>query len=108
MTRLEKVRRRLKAAKDRERTSRQVELKQGGVYALPNGMELVAGVGRAGRYFLYHPLVWAGQAWIVTLPITCEVDAEGRVLSHKGSPTGWRVGDLTDLHRTVERQSSRL
>jgi hypothetical protein len=103
--RVEKIRRRLRAPKGSRDCPPPDDLKQGGVYALPDGTELVAGVGRAGRYFLYHPLVWAGKAWIVSMPIAYEIDAEGRVLTHTGRPTGWRSADLIDTQRVAGRAS---
>ncbi len=81
-----------------------IELKQGAVYRLPNGTELVVGVGRGGRYFLYHPLVWKGRAWIVNMPVEYEVDARGQIITGTGQPTSWHIQDLTDAHRMVERQ----
>ncbi len=81
-----------------------IELKQCAVYTLPNGTELVVGVGREGRYFLYHPLVWKGEAWIVSMPVEYEVDAHGRIITGTGQPTSWDVQDLTYTHRMVERQ----
>ncbi len=83
-----------------------IRLKQGAVYALPNGSELVVGIGgRGGHYFLYLPLVWAGQGWVISMPVAYEVDGGGSVLTDEGRATGWCVEDLTDLHRTVERKS---
>ena len=105
MQRVEKIRRRLRAPKRDLICSPPNDLKQGSVYALPDGTELVAGVGRAGRYFLYHPLVWAGKAWIVSMPIAYEIDGEGRVLTHAGRPTSWRVADLIDTGRVAGRAS---
>ena len=78
-------------------------LRLGGVYVLPSGQELIVGVGREGRYFLYLPLVWQGRAWIVSLPVEYEIDAQGQWRNSKGQPVGWRIEDLVDTGRTVER-----
>lgn len=80
-----------------------VALRLGGVYALPNGNELIVGVGREGNYLLYHPLVWKGSAWIISLPIEYEVNAAGRIVTGTGQPASWRIEDLVDTGRTIER-----
>ena len=68
--RVEKIRRRLGAARaSHGSTAPQPELRQGGAYSLPDGTELVAAPAPGGRYLLYHPLVWAGQAWVVEMPV---------------------------------------
>ena len=104
MQSMEETRQQPRAARDKSRPSMNFSLRPGGVYALPNGAEVVAGViGREGRYFLYDPSVWAGQTWIVSMPIANEIDADGKVLAHNGQPTRWRVEDLLDTHRTGER-----
>lgn len=84
----------------------EVELRQGRVYALPDGTELVVGVGRASHYFLYHPIVWQGRAWIVNMPIAYEIDGHGRLHTRTGELTTWRIEDLTDTNRTAERDAS--
>ncbi len=83
---------------------RGIELKQSALYALPNGTELVVGVGRECHYFLYDPLVWKGYAWIINMPIEYEVNERGLIITGTGQPTSWHVQDLTDTHRMVERQ----
>jgi len=96
----------LKVEECRRMPQTDIRLKQGAVYALPNGSELVVGIGgRGGHYFLYLPLVWAGQGWVISMPVAYEVDGGGSVLTDEGRATGWCVEDLTDLHRTVERKS---
>ncbi|MGH9944559.1 MAG: hypothetical protein ACRD9R_19610 [Pyrinomonadaceae bacterium] len=102
---MDKVWPRLGTPEDSRECTRQVSLRQGNVYALPNGTELVVGVGREGRYYLYHPLVWAGKQWIVNMPIAYEVDASGFVLTPAGNQTCWRVEDLIDLNRSVQRHA---
>lgn len=102
MRRAEKIRRRLGAARAAHRVAApRPGLRRGGVYALPDGTEIVAAAAPGGRYLLYHPLVWAGQAWVVSMPVSYVVTEEGHVLTRAGRPTPWRVEDLTDLCRTA-------
>jgi hypothetical protein len=103
MQRVDKIRKRLKVSREYPWQGQKVVLRLGGVYALPNGNEVIAGVGREGHYFLYHPLVWKISAWIVSLPVEYEIDAEGRVISHRGQSASWRVEDLIDTGRSLER-----
>ena len=70
---------------------------------LPNGKELVVGVGREGHYFLYHPVVWRASAWIVSLPVEYEIDADGQVFSGAGQAASWRVEELIDTDRSLDR-----
>jgi hypothetical protein len=101
MQRIEKVRKRRKMSREYSRVVQRVALRLGGVYALPNGTELIVGVGREGHYFLYHPLAWKGRSWIVNLPIEYEVDAEGQIITGRGRPASWRIEDLRDTGRTI-------
>jgi len=78
-------------------------LRLGGLYILPNGKELIVGVGREGRYFLYHPLVWRGNSWIVSLPIEFEIDAGGCIITSKGQASSWHLEDLIDTGQSLER-----
>ena len=82
----------------------QPQLKQGSIYSLPNGTEVIVGVGRKGRYFLYHSSVWKSKALIIRMPIEYEVDAQGRILTAEGQPTTWNIEDLSDTSHTVERE----
>ncbi|HVF86937.1 MAG TPA: hypothetical protein VM866_05075 [Pyrinomonadaceae bacterium] len=101
MNRTAKIRRQLlKVAQGCRLTSPNAELKHGEIYALPDGTKVVAGTGREGRRSLYHPLVWAGKSWIVSVPIAYEIDTEGRLIDCAGRPTLWRVEDLTTARRT--------
>jgi hypothetical protein len=79
-------------------------LKQGGVYATPSGEELVAAVAPGGRHLLYHPLVWAGRAWVVSMPVSYVVTEEGHILTRTGQGTGWRIEDLLDTGRAARKQ----
>ena len=103
MQRVDKIRKRRKVSQVDSGLDQKVVLRLGGVYALPDGKEVIAGVGRQGRYFLHHPLAWKISAWIVSLPIEFEIDAEGRVISHRGQPATWRVEDLIDTGRSLNR-----
>ena len=104
MRRVEKIRRRVDMARAARRVAApRSEFRQGGVYALPDGTELVAAAAPGGRYLLYHPLVWAGRAWVVEMPVAYVVTPEGHLFTRAGRPTPWRVEDLTDLRRTAGR-----
>ena len=103
MQRVEKIRKRRKVCKAYPRLAQKVVLRLSGVYALPNGREFIAGVGREGHYFLYHPLVWRMGAWIVSMPIEYEIDAQGRVICSGGQTASWRFEDLVDTGRSLER-----
>jgi hypothetical protein len=75
-----------------------------GLYTLPDGGEAVVGAGAGGGpYFLYHPLVWKGAAWVVNMPVAYVVDGFGRIQNGKGLETGWRVDDLSDTGETLHR-----
>ena len=103
MQRAEKIRKRRKCSKAPRGQVYGIELRQGGVYLLPDARELVVGIGREGHYFLYHPLLWEGQTWIINLPIAYEIDPEGRVITGRGQSTAWRIEDLVDTGRTLKR-----
>ena len=103
MQKVEKIKKRRKRSEAPGSQMYGIELRQGGVYLLPDGRELVVGIGREGRYFLYHPLLWEGQTWIINLPIAYEIDAQGWVITGKGQPTAWRIEDLGDTGRTLKR-----
>ncbi|HYE65337.1 MAG TPA: hypothetical protein VD966_07135 [Pyrinomonadaceae bacterium] len=105
MQRIEKIRRRIKEAKEDRRPAQGSRLRQCGVYALPNGKEFVVGVGREGHYFLYHPLIWKGRAWIVNMPVAYEISPEGAIVTGTGQPTCWSIEDLTDTSQTIEKEN---
>jgi hypothetical protein len=76
-----------------------------GVYRLPDGGEVVVGSGaRGGPYFLYHPLVWKGAAWVVSMPVAYVIDRQGDVQRGRGESAGWRVEDLADTGDTLPRR----
>jgi len=103
MQRVEKISEATKSLQSIPRAVRKVVLRLGGVYALPNGKEVVAGVGREGHYFLYHPLVWRIGAWIVSMPIEYEIDAQGLIITCSGEASSWRFEDLIDTGRSLQR-----
>jgi hypothetical protein len=75
------------------------ELKERGLYALPDGRELLA--ARGGRYDsfkLYDPL--AGEH---VGPPLYEADGRG-FLTSLGRPTPWRVEDLKEVARSEPRK----
>lgn len=86
------------------------DFREGGVYVLPDGRELIA--SESGSWFkLYDPLAWKYQG-----PALYEIEAEIAVgvdgkamgpglLTSMGRPTQWRLDDLKDKGRTVARQS---
>jgi hypothetical protein len=70
------------------------QMRECGVYALPDGRELIA--RRGGRYDffkLYDPLAWKYQG-----PAIYEADAQGKITS-SGRPTPWRVQDLKEVEK---------
>ena len=103
MHRLEKVRRRVRRAVERRQVQAEAGLRHGGLYLTPAGEELVAARAPGGRYILYHPLVWAGQAWVANMPVAYVITEEGHILTRSGGPKGWRIEDLKDTGRNAER-----
>ena len=74
---------------------RPLEIKERGLYALPDGRELVAARGgKYGFFKLYDPLVRSCEG-----PPLYEADGRG-FLTSLGRPTPWRVEDLKEVGRT--------
>lgn len=73
---------------------RKSDFREGGVYALPDGRELIASESGL-RFKLYDPLAWKYQG-----PALYETDGLG-LLTSVGRPTPWRVDDLQDKGRTA-------
>ncbi len=71
------------------------ELRERGVYTLPDGEEFIASVARGGGFALFNPRVWKRYG----VP-DYEVDPSGR-LTQLGQSTRWRVDDLVDTGRTA-------
>jgi hypothetical protein len=72
------------------------ELRERGIYRLPDGIELVASFARGGGFALYNPQIWKRYG----VP-DYEVDARGRV-TQLGQSTHWRADDLEDTGQTAE------
>lgn len=71
-------------------------LRECGIYALPDKREFVVrGCRRDGYTFYSH------QAGKASSSSEYRLNTEGRLLS-RGSPTRWRIDDLTDTGRTAE------
>lgn len=73
-----------------------IKLREGGLYALPDGREFILSARGGSGYSLFT--AQAGERFISA---QYRLDIEGRILS-KGLPTRWRVTDLRDTGRTAE------
>jgi hypothetical protein len=71
------------------------ELRERGIYRLPDGEELVASVGRGGGFVLYDERVWRRYG----VP-DYSVNAQGK-LTRMGESTRWSLEDLSDTGRTA-------
>jgi hypothetical protein len=81
------------------------DFREGGVYALPDGRELIASESGI-RFKLYDPLAWKYRGPAL-YEIEGEVDGKVRgpgLLTSMGRPTQWRLDDLTDRGLTVTRR----
>jgi hypothetical protein len=76
-----------------------IELREQGIYALPDGREFVAHAVFRGGYVLFTPGDW--EFFGIHL---YETNAAGQVRS-KGQATLWRINDLTDTGRTARPRS---
>lgn len=72
------------------------ELRERGIYKLPDGDEFVASFARGGGYALYNPQIWKRYG----VP-DYEIDAQGRV-TKMGESTRWRLDDLEDTGQTAD------
>jgi hypothetical protein len=74
-------------------------LREGGVYLLPDGEKLIATADHRGGFFLYTPPVWdAFRGWG---PAAYDVMPEGPIVTCGGGhDTLWRVDDLVDTGET--------
>jgi hypothetical protein len=75
-------------------------LREGGVYLLPDGEELVATNDRRGGFLLYTPSVWA--AFRGCGPAEYDAVRDGVIVTCSGRSTPWSVEDLADTGRTLE------
>jgi hypothetical protein len=101
--RVEKIRRRLRRGGGPQPVQPEAGLRHGGLYVAPSGEKLVAAAAPGGRYILYHPLVWAGRAWVVNMPVAYVVTEKGHVATRSGEPTGWRIEDLGRMGCAAEQ-----
>lgn len=76
-----------------------IELRERGVYALPDHREFIVSARGGMGYSLFSSQTW-GRLNIAEY----RLDRDGRILS-KGIPTRWRVADLRDTGRTAEKGS---
>ena len=72
-----------------------IELRERGIYRLPDGEELVASMTRGSHVALYNPRIW--QRYGVP---DYQIDAQGR-LTRMGESTRLRIEDLTDTGQTA-------
>lgn len=75
------------------------ELREQGIYTLPDGRSLVAHAVFRGSYVLYTQ-----EAWEFFGLHLYEADGSGRLLQG-GRATYWRVEDLADTARTAHARS---
>jgi hypothetical protein len=83
----------------RKKRMKHVNLREQGIYLLPDGQEFIAHAVFRGTYVLYTP-----GAWEVFGLHMYESNHSGRLLQH-GQLTYWRVEDLTDTARTAHSRS---
>ena len=92
-------------AKGKDLSVKRSDFREGGVYVLPDGRELIASESGI-RFKLYDPLAWKYQGPAL-YEIKGEVDGKAMgpgLLTSMGRPTQWRLDDLTDNGRTVTRR----
>lgn len=75
------------------------ELREKGIYILPDGREFIAHAVFRGGYVLYTP-----RDWEIFGLHAYETNTAGQICA-KGRLTPWRVGDLTDTSRTARSRS---
>lgn len=76
-----------------------INLRECGIYALPDGQEFVAHAVFRGGYVLYTP-----GAWEFFGLHSYESDDAG-LLRLRGRATYWRLDDLTDTKRTAHSRA---
>ena len=74
---------------------RKVELRDRGVYILPDATEVIAIQDGAGSYLLYERDEWEQKRGA-----KLEVDSAGQILRY-GRATRWRACDLVDTGRSA-------
>jgi hypothetical protein len=85
---------------------RRSDFREGGVYALPDGRQLIA--SESGSWFkFYDPLAWKYQGpalYEIAGAIQGEIPGKPTspgLLTSMGRPTQWRVEDLVDQGQTA-------
>ena len=79
----------------------QIELKENGIYILPDGRELIARIGMFGDYLLHDP-----KRGVSAAPLFL-INEDGQLLSW-GRITGWSTNDLRDTGAISLPQMQRL
>jgi hypothetical protein len=79
------------------------QLREGGLYALPDESEVIAVANLRGAYLLYTPHDWTLYPHVSAI---YEIHASGQ-LYYRGEPTYWRIGDLSDTGRMGTSSGSR-
>jgi|GEM_PF-5054785 len=69
------------------------EIKDGWLYRLPNGKQVVASASENG-WVLYTLAEWRTTS-------AADYETEGKLILCQGSETGWRIKDLCRLNRVV-------
>ena len=75
------------------------QLREHGVYALPDESEVIAAIDIRGAYLLYAPSDWSLYPHV---PALYEVYSSGHIY-YWGRLTHWRVEDLRDPGRSGAR-----
>jgi hypothetical protein len=75
------------------------EIREYGVYALPDSREVIAqSDNEIGFFRLYDPLAWKYEG-----PPMYEINERG-VITSLGRPTPWNVEDLKDVGQTAPQR----
>jgi hypothetical protein len=89
---------------------RQIDFRDGGVYALPDGRQLIASE-RARCFKLYDALAWKYEGpplYEIERPSSMGGDGTtvaAALLTCIGRPTQWRVADLTETGQIALRKT---
>jgi hypothetical protein len=78
-----------------------MNLEENGIYALPDGLELIARIGNSGAYLLHDP-----KRGVAAAPLYL-VDQSGHLLSW-GRTTRWTMNDLQHTGRVSLPQMQRM
>ena len=78
-----------------------IELRENGIYALPDGRELIARMGMLGNYLLHDPTHGVSAAPLYL------INESGQLLSW-GRVTRWSARDLNDTGRVSSPEMQRL